>query len=68
LSQNYYPRREFDERDWPNVIAKSRKHQAGLVILLAIHPLSCFAELPERPNILLIVVDDIAYTDIGAYG
>jgi hypothetical protein len=50
------------------VIAKSRKHQAGLVILLAIHPLSCFAELPERPNILLIVVDDIAYTDIGAYG
>jgi arylsulfatase A-like enzyme len=47
---------------------KSRKHQWGFGIVLAIYALSCFAELPERPNILLIVADDMAYTDIGAYG
>jgi hypothetical protein len=68
LSQNYYPMRELDERDWPDVIANSRKHQSGFGIILAIYALSCFAELPERPNILLIVADDMAYTDIGAYG
>lgn len=38
----------------------------ALCLLLAL--LGCGAPPPERPNVLLIVADDLGYTDLGAFG
>lgn len=40
---------------------------AGLALLPGI-PAAVAADAPARPNVLLIVVDDMGYSDIGAFG
>lgn len=48
---------------------KSRRITAGLALLGLVLPLSSFASADvERPNIVLVMIDDLGYTDIGAYG
>ena len=50
-----------------NRIAKSLKH--GLAHLLLMVPGVMFAvESPSKPNIILIMADDIAFDNIGCYG
>lgn len=41
-------------------------HKTALLVLAALLPLHALAQ--DRPNILLIVADDLGYTDLGAYG
>ena len=39
-----------------------------VVVLAASVPLDVSADAPKRPNILLVVVDDMGYSDIGPFG
>jgi arylsulfatase len=39
-----------------------------LLVMLACGPLGILARSAERPNILLIVIDDMGYSDIGPFG
>lgn len=39
-----------------------------IAALLALLPAAAIAQEPARPNIVLIVADDVAFTDLGAYG
>lgn len=39
-----------------------------IAALLALLPAAVAAQEPARPNIVLIVADDVAFTDLGAYG
>lgn len=41
-------------------------HRTALLFLMTLLPLHAAAQ--DRPNILLIVADDLGYTDIGAFG
>jgi len=41
---------------------------AAILVLPFLWSCSETVETPKRPNILLIVADDLGYTDIGAYG
>ncbi len=42
--------------------------QISLYLIISITIISCHPSNDERPNILLIVADDLAFTDIGAFG
>ena len=46
----------------------SRQSKAILALLSTFLCQFAFAQADERPNFLLIMVDDMGYTDIGAYG
>lgn len=39
-----------------------------ILCILAFGIAACAPAQPERPNVLLIIADDIGYTDLGAYG
>ncbi len=42
------------------------KLRSQVFVCLSLVAMSCLAD--ERPNIVLIVADDVGYSDIGAYG
>ena len=41
---------------------------AGFTLLLTLGTTQAQAETGKRPNILLIVADDLGYSDLGSYG
>ena len=55
-------------RIWKGLLRRSGF--ARIVVLLALAPSALVADKPEAitPNILLIMADDMGYTDIGSFG
>lgn len=45
-----------------------RKNYRALTALPALLPAACFAQQTQRPNIMLIVVDDMGYSDLSCFG
>lgn len=44
------------------------KYHRALKALPALLPAACFAQQAQRPNIMLIVVDDMGYSDLQCFG
>src|SRR6187200_2602109 len=44
------------------------KHLAPFVLFLLSLPAAAFAAGPAKPNILLLLADDMGYSDLGCYG
>ena len=51
-----------------NEIAMKRPTILPALILSGIFALSCFAQSEKRPNIVIILVDDMGWSDIASYG
>lgn len=62
------PARESGRGGWTGATGKPRSHgrACGFVLCLILAPL--LATAAPRPNVLLIVSDDMGYSDIGCFG
>ena len=45
-----------------------RPHPHPLILLLTLGLFPCLAQAESRPNIILIMSDDMGFSDIGCYG
>ena len=61
----------------PASVAKTMKRMRDLLLIACLFLIACSEEAsiapelvaaPERPNILLVVVDDMAFSDLGSFG
>ena len=63
---------EFQTKTLQSEDQRKRKmkqfHKAVLITLLLMTPLWAGAAEDKRPNFLLVVVDDMGYTDLGSFG
>ena len=61
---------EIDEPAWtPNVwVHRDEGHEGYFLLSLAASPAGGASPDRTRPNIILIMVDDMGYSDIGCYG
>jgi arylsulfatase A-like enzyme len=51
-----------------NILITQIKNILLLIITAAASPAGAEPASPSRPNILLILVDDMAFSDLGCYG
>lgn len=67
----FTPQRQFSRKIWANElfeICTKMKTIFKTVILIFAVAVATFANAAERPNVIVILVDDMGFSDLGCYG